>query len=66
MTKTFYGWRKSRHSEPNGGCIEAGRADDGTIGVRDTKLNGTGLTLEFTSDEWRIFLYRIRTDGHRP
>lgn len=64
MTKDFHRWRKSRHSQPNGGCIEAGRADDGTIGVRDTKLNGTGPTLEFTRNEWCTFLHRIRADGH--
>ncbi|MEU8122383.1 DUF397 domain-containing protein [Spirillospora sp. NPDC049024] len=45
MTKSFPGWRKSRHSEPNGRCIEADRAADGTIGVRDTKHNETGPTL---------------------
>ncbi|CNF75699.1 Domain of uncharacterised function (DUF397) [Mycobacterium tuberculosis] len=63
MTKNFHSWRKSRHSEPNGGCIEAGRATDGTIGVRDTKLHGNGPILEFTRGEWRILLDRIRTDS---
>ncbi|MEU8123081.1 DUF397 domain-containing protein [Spirillospora sp. NPDC049024] len=58
--KDFQRWRKSRHSQPNGGCIEAGRAADGTIGVRDTKDDGTGPTLEFTPDEWRAFLRTIR------
>ena len=60
MTKEFHRWRKSLHSQPNGGCIEAGQAADGTIGVRDTKLDGRGPTLEFTRDEWRIFLDKIR------
>ncbi|MGC4954994.1 DUF397 domain-containing protein [Actinomadura citrea] len=64
MTKSFHSWRKSRHSEPNGGCIEAGRAGDGTIGVRDTKLEGTGPTLEFTEDEWRTLLRKIRSAAH--
>ncbi|MWA01942.1 DUF397 domain-containing protein [Actinomadura sp. LD22] len=64
MTKDFHSWRKSRHSEPNGGCIEAGRASDGTIGVRDTKLHGAGPTLEFTPSEWKAFLDKIRTDSH--
>ncbi|GGQ30671.1 hypothetical protein BKA00_002882 [Actinomadura coerulea] len=64
MTKSFHGWRKSRHSEPNGGCIEAGRAADGTIGVRDTKLDGTGPILEFTADAWRTLLRSIRSAAH--
>lgn len=64
MTKEFHRWRKSHHSQPNGGCIEAGRADDGTIGVRDTKLDDNGPILEFTRDEWWSFLRRVRTDAH--
>lgn len=60
MTKNFYGWRKSRHSEPNGGCIEAGRATDGTVGVRDTRLHGNGPTLEFSPAEWARFLNHVR------
>lgn len=62
MTKDFHSWRKSRHSEPNGHCVEAGRAPDGTVGVRDTKLHGTGPILEFRQDEWSAFLSKIRTD----
>ncbi|MCP9948679.1 DUF397 domain-containing protein [Actinomadura madurae] len=60
MTKDFHQWRKSHHSEPNGECIEVGRATDGTIGVRDTELNGNGPTLKFTGEEWRAFLNEIR------
>jgi hypothetical protein len=63
MTKDFQGWRKSRHSNPNGGCIEAGRASDGTIGVRDTKLHGAGPILEFSQDEWRSLLSKLREDN---
>jgi len=62
MTKDFNDWRKSRHSEPNGHCIEVGRSADGTIGVRDTKLHGNGPTLEFTRGEWRSLLDKIRAE----
>ena len=62
MSTHFTRWRKSRHSEPNGACVEVGRAADGTIGVRDTKANGTGPVLEFTRDEWAAFLGLVRRD----
>lgn len=61
MTKNFHGWRKSRHSEPNGGCIEAGRAADGTIGIRDTKLDRSPI-IEVSPTEWARLLDRIRRD----
>ncbi|MEU6038789.1 DUF397 domain-containing protein [Actinomadura sp. NPDC047616] len=60
MTKHYSGWLKSRHSEPNGHCVEVGRADDGTIGIRDTKQHGTGPILEFTPTEWAAFVRKIR------
>lgn len=60
MTQDFQGWRKSHHSDPDGHCVEVGRAPDGTVGVRDTKDDGTGPTLAFTSDEWGAFLRAIR------
>jgi hypothetical protein len=60
MKQHFTGWRKSRHSEPNGGCIEVGSANDGTVGVRDTKQQGHGPTLEFTPTEWATFLGHVR------
>ncbi|WP_242886015.1 DUF397 domain-containing protein [Actinomadura litoris] len=60
MTTYSHGWRKSRQSEPNGHCIEVGRSDDGTVGIRDTKLRDSSPILEFTKDEWLAFLQRIR------
>lgn len=66
MTENFCAWRKSRHSQPNGGCVEAGRSANGAIGVRDTKLHGRGSTLEFTRDEWQRYLQKIRADGPDP
>ncbi|TDC75076.1 DUF397 domain-containing protein [Actinomadura sp. 7K507] len=59
MTKKFRAWRKSRHSDPGSGCVEAGRASDGTVGVRDSKLDRSPI-LEFTPAEWKWLLQRIR------
>jgi hypothetical protein len=61
MTHHYMGWRKSRHSDPDAGCVEVGQASDGTIGVRDTKQHGHGPTLEFTQVEWSAFLSFVRT-----
>ncbi|GAA4074545.1 DUF397 domain-containing protein [Actinomadura miaoliensis] len=61
MTRRYIGWRKSRHSAPDAGCVEVGRADNGTIGVRDTKQHGTGHTLELTPTQWATLVHKIRT-----
>lgn len=55
-------WNKSSHSgEKN--CVEVGRGfTDGSIGVRDTKDNGTGPVLKFTPGEWDAFVSGVR-DG---
>ncbi len=49
-------WVKATRSGGNGGsCVEV-RRHDGMIEVRDTKDNGTGPMLRFTSAEWDAFL----------
>lgn len=60
MTEQYGGWRKSRHSQPNGDCVEAARSTAGAIGVRDSKADGNGPILRFTRVEWTRFTRRLR------
>lgn len=42
-------WRKSRHSNPNGACVEAADVPGG-VGVRDsTDRSGTAIVFERTA-----------------
>ena len=51
------GWRKSKHSDANGGCVEvASAADHQIIGVRDTRQFGRGPVLEFPAATWQAFI----------
>jgi hypothetical protein len=49
-------WRKSTFSAMNGSCVEVGQLLPDRIGVRDTKDNGDGPVLVFTSAEWSAFI----------
>jgi hypothetical protein len=60
MNTHYTKWRKSSHSDPNGDCIEAGRASDGTVGVRDTQQHGRGPILQLSQSEWAAFLGSLR------
>jgi hypothetical protein len=52
-TRHYTGWRKSTRSD-DGNCVEMARADDGTVGLRDSK-DTAGPVLEFSPAAWRKF-----------
>ncbi|MGI5163394.1 DUF397 domain-containing protein [Spirillospora sp. CA-253888] len=60
MSKHYTSWRKSRHSDPDGNCVEVGRAVDGTIGVRDSKADLAVPPLELTRSQWASVLAELR------
>jgi hypothetical protein len=51
----FGTWRKSTRSDSGGNCVQAAKAADGRIGVRDSK-DPAGPVLMFTRDEWNAFV----------
>nr|MDT0658749.1 DUF397 domain-containing protein [Micromonospora sp. DSM 115978] len=57
----FTNWRKSRRSGGGDNCVEIAVADDGSVGVRDSK-NPTGPILAFSPSEWQAFTGGVR-DG---
>jgi hypothetical protein len=59
MSEDFEGWRKSLRSNAGGNCVEVGRSHRGTVGIRDTKAEGHGAILEFSTAEWAAFRRRI-------
>jgi uncharacterized protein DUF397 len=52
-------WRKSQRSTHNGACAEVG-AGAGVVGVRDTKNNGSGPVLEFSTGAWKDFISGLK------
>jgi Domain of unknown function (DUF397) len=55
-------WHKSSHSGNNGQCVEI--SEDlvpGARAVRDTKQQGTGPVLVFSSEQWREFVNFVVT-----
>jgi len=52
---TIRHWQKSSFSSTNSECVELAALPDGGVAVRDTKDDGHGPVLRFTSDEWVAF-----------
>jgi len=42
-----------------GGCVAVALLDDGSIAVRDEKVDG-GPVLTFTAEEWRAFVAGVK------
>ncbi|MFI6151518.1 DUF397 domain-containing protein [Kitasatospora sp. NPDC051170] len=51
-------WRKSSHSNGQGGCVEVDDSRPGT--VRDSK-DPEGPTLSFRADAWRAFVAAVNS-----
>jgi len=60
-TTTTSEWRKSSYSSgASATCVEVSVHADG-VAVRDSK-NPTGPVLQFTMQEWRVFLLGVRSN----
>ncbi|MFA1541053.1 DUF397 domain-containing protein [Actinomadura monticuli] len=60
MSAKYNHWHKSRHSDPNGDCVEVAKGSGGTIGVRDSKAGTPDIVLELSRTEWAHLLTRLR------
>ena len=55
------GWRKSSFSSGNGGnCLEAGSTGP-AVAVRDTKQDGQGPVLAFSTGAWATFVSNLKS-----
>ena len=52
-------WRKSRHSNPSGNCVEMARLPGERVAVRDSH-RPDGPALLFTGAAWERFLCGVR------
>jgi hypothetical protein len=59
VEKKYASWFKSTRSSAGDNCVEASFADNGDVGVRDSK-DPTGPILEFTGSEWTAFIAGVR------
>ena len=53
-------WQKSKHSNPNGACVEVAVLPDGEIAIRNSRFPG-GPALVYTRAEIAAFLAGART-----
>lgn len=49
-----------------GGCVEVGRADDGSWIVRDSKDADRATALRFTPEEWTAFVQGVKAGEFDP
>jgi hypothetical protein len=52
-------WRKSRHSNPSGNCVEMARLPGQQVAVRDSH-RPDGPALLFTQAAWERFVHGLR------
>ncbi|HEV3068481.1 MAG TPA: DUF397 domain-containing protein [Streptosporangiaceae bacterium] len=52
-------WRKSRHSNPSGNCVEMARLPGEQVAVRDSH-RPDGPALLFTGAAWERFVHGLR------
>jgi hypothetical protein len=52
-------WRKSRHSNPTGNCVEVAELADGCIAIRNSRHPG-GPALLYTRAEMAAFIHGVK------